>query len=88
MTTDLDAAIAAEEHQQGRPYIAGQHCERCADVDRAWGEAARIQKRRTCKHENVETIDLPAALCGDPWESIRQCRECGGVVERWVELTG
>jgi hypothetical protein len=49
-TDALAAAIAAEEHRQGRPYAADpEHCETCAEVDRAWMQA-------TCKHRYAVEI--------------------------------
>lgn len=37
---DLDYELAAEEHRQGRPYLADpDHCHRCATVDQAWAQA-------------------------------------------------
>ena len=71
MSTDaLAAAIAAEEHRQGRPYTADpEHCDGCADVDRCWEQA-------TCEHGSyVEMYSLGSA------RSVRSCLHCGTVYD-------
>lgn len=35
----IDAELAAEQHRQGLNYVAGEHCDACRDVDRAWAMA-------------------------------------------------
>jgi hypothetical protein len=71
MTTDvLAAALAVEEHQQGRPYLADpEHCARCAEVDRAWMQAI-------CEH--ADWVDLTAF--GSP-QLQRLCDQCGHLWE-------
>jgi rubrerythrin len=65
-TDALAAAIAAEEHRQGRPYTADpEHCERCADVDQAWMQA-------TCQHDR--RVDMRSLE--DAYE-LWYCDDCG-----------
>lgn len=67
---DMAVILAAEEHRQGRPYLADpEHCARCAEVDRAWAVA-------TCEHEDhydVTALNSPrfqriCQRCGHFWE--------------------
>lgn len=72
MVTDaLDTELAAEEHRQGRPYLADpEHCERCAEVDRAWAAAV-------CRHESyvkIHEFGVPYHKC--------VCNRCG---HTWIE---
>ena len=70
LSDDLTAKLAAEEHAQGRPYTADpQHCERCAEVDRAWAVA-------TCEH--ADYVDI-TQMC-DPMLQ-RLCNSCGTITE-------
>jgi rubrerythrin len=67
MSTDaLAAALAAEEHRQGRPYLADpEHCDGCADVDWRWEQA-------TCTHgRRVDIRSLEDAR--EHW----YCDDCG-----------
>lgn len=74
MTTvdDIGTILAAEERRQGLPYIAGDHCALCADIDRAWQQA-------TCEHANqLDVTQLDAQKrqslcndCGATWEEDR-----------------
>lgn len=70
MTADLDAALAAEEHRQGAPYVAEPgHCGTCAEVDRAWAQA-------TCEHGDWVSIrDF-----GDPHDT-QLCSWCGETIK-------
>lgn len=63
--SDLDVALAAEEHRQGLPHIAGEHCDDCREVGRAWAEA-------TCGH--TESVDV--SQLGEP-PGRRLCLLCG-----------
>lgn len=80
MTDDLDERIAAAEHDGGRAYLAEpEHCERCAEVDRAWAQAV-------CEHENAETITL-LDVCGRR-EHLTQCEDCGTAIKQVTEVWG
>jgi hypothetical protein len=87
MSTDaLAAALAAEEHRQGRPYTADpEHCERCADIDAAWHEAQRVERRANCDHTESETVTLSSVGCGRHAHLVR-CADCGVDLEQITEM--
>lgn len=62
---DLAPILAAEEHRRGLPYIEGDHCADCLEVDRAWDQA-------TCDH--AEWVDI--SYLGDI-NDVRLCNQCG-----------
>jgi hypothetical protein len=73
---DLDLAIAAEEHRQGRGFGVPKHCHQC---DITIDNARRARILATCKHPETVTIRTIGDIFIDTY-----CTVCGVVVDTEV----
>lgn len=73
---DLDLAIAAEEHRQGRGFGVPKHCSRC---DTTIENARRARLLATCKHSDTMTIRTVSDIFIDTY-----CTTCGVRVDTCI----